>query len=94
MRDLPKTGMGDADSPPVAGGLRAEPNPEPTRHRETSHDGHRGCHPNLPNCFHLLRSPCPSTLQANQGFEHHSELVINIFEISLAMGGLVVAEVQ
>ena len=71
-----------------------KPKPEPTRHGETSHDGHRGCHPNLPNCFHLLRSPCPSTLQANQGFEHHSDHVIDILEIPVVMGGFRSAEGQ
>ena len=64
-----------------------KPKPEPTRHGETSQDGHWGCRPNLTHQLRLLRSPYRSTLQVDQGLVHHSDHVIDILGIVLVMGG-------
>ena len=64
MHDIHKTRKGSADVRSAAGGLRAEPNPEPTRLREPSQYGHLLTHLTYAHFRCLLRSTCPSTLRA------------------------------
>ena len=76
------------------GALKAEPNPEPTRHGEPSQEAQRVVPPASPHCLRLVRSPCPSLFSSHQGFVHHSDHVIDNLEISLLMRGFRAAEVE
>ena len=94
MRDLHKTSKGERMDRLWLEASEAEPNPEPTRHGEASQDGLLEIYSPSHHCLRLLRSPCPSTHQANQGLVDHSDHVIYVFQMLLLMGGFRSAEGQ